>query len=45
MAILTDSRCLLCHFNKNIVSARGLGSEAQATAFARELMKIYEMIR
>ena len=41
MAILTDSRCLLCHFNKNIDTARGLGSEAQATAFARELMKIY----
>ena len=41
MAILTDSRCLLCHFNKNIDTARGLGSEAQATTFARELMKIY----
>ena len=41
MAILTDTRCLLCHFNKNVAIARGLGSEAQATAFARELMKIY----
>lgn len=41
MAILTDSRCLLCHFNKNVDTARGLGSEAQATIFARELMKIY----
>ena len=41
MAILTDTRCLLCHFNKNIDAARGLGTEAQATAFARELMKIY----
>ena len=41
MAILTDSRCLLCHFRKNIDTARGLGSEAQATSFARELMKIY----
>ena len=41
MAILTDSRCLLCHFNKNIDTARGLGSEAQATAFARKLMQIY----
>ena len=41
MAILTDSRCLLCHFRKNIDTARGLGTEAQATAFARELMKIY----
>ena len=41
MAILTDSRCQLCHFHKNIDTARGLGSEAQATAFARELMKIY----
>ena len=41
MAILTDSRCLLCHFSKNVDTARGLGTEAQATAFARELMKIY----
>ena len=41
MAIITDSRCLLCHFRKNIDTARGLGSEAQATIFARELMKIY----
>ena len=41
MAILTDSRCLICHFNKNVDTARGLGTEAQATAFARELMRIY----
>ena len=41
MAILTDSRCLLCHFNKNVDTARGLGTEAQATAFARALMQIY----
>ena len=41
MAICIDTRCLLCHFNKNVDIARGLGSEAQATAFARELMKIY----
>ena len=39
MAILTDSRCLLCHFRKNIDTARGFGT--QATIFARELMKIY----
>ena len=41
MAICIDTRCLLCHFNKNVDIARGLGTEAQATAFARELMKIY----
>lgn len=41
MAICIDTRCLLCHFNKNVDTARGLGTEAQATAFARELMKIY----
>lgn len=41
MAILTDSRCLLCHFRKNIDTARGLGTEAQATIFARALMQIY----
>lgn len=41
MAICIDTRCLLCHFNKNVDTARGLGTESQATAFARELMKIY----
>ena len=41
MAIVTDSRCLSCHFGKNLETARGLGTEAQATAFARGLMEIY----
>ena len=41
MAIVTDSRCLSCHFGKNLEIARGLGTEAQATAFARGLMEIY----
>ena len=41
MAIVTDSRCLSCHFGKNLDTARGLGTEAQATAFARGLMEIY----
>lgn len=41
MAIVTDSRCLSCHFGKNLEIARGLGTEAQAMAFARGLMEIY----
>ncbi len=41
MAIGADSRCLMCHFQKNVNTARGLGTEAQATAFARGLMQIY----
>lgn len=41
MAVVTDSRCLFCHFRKNLDIARGLGDEAQATAFARGLMEIY----
>ena len=41
MAICIDTRCLLCHFQKNIATARGLGTEAQATAFAKALMEIY----
>ena len=41
MAVITDSRCLLCHFRKNLDIARGLGDETQAMAFARGLMEIY----
>ena len=41
MAVITDSRCLLCHFRKNLDIARDLGDETQATAFARGLMEIY----
>jgi uncharacterized protein with ATP-grasp and redox domains len=41
MSICIDSRCLLCHFQKNLKTAQGMGDEEQATEFARGLMEIY----
>ena len=41
MSICIDSRCLLCHFQKNLKTAQSLGTEAQATEFAFALMDIY----
>ena len=38
MAIFADSRCLLCQLERNLSTARKLGSEEQALAFARDLM-------
>ncbi len=41
MSIPFDSVCLQCHLNRNLDTARGLGTEEQAMAFARELMALY----
>ena len=41
MRILFNSQCLQCHFNKNLQTARELGTDEQAMAFARELMDMY----
>lgn len=41
MSICVDSRCLLCHFEKNLKTAQSLGTEEQAMEFARGLMEIY----
>lgn len=41
MSIGMDSQCYLCHFRRNMETARSLGDEAKATEFARELMKLY----
>ena len=41
MSVSIDSRCLLCHFQKNVKTAQSLGTEAQATEFAFGLMEIY----
>ena len=41
MSISMNAQCYLCHFNKYAEKARALGSEADATAFSRELMKMY----
>ena len=40
MAVTADTRCLLCQLERNIATARNLGTEEQATAFARDLMKM-----
>lgn len=41
MSVCVDTKCLLCHFEKNLKIARGLGTEEQAMEFALELMKVY----
>ena len=41
MSIGMDSQCYLCHFRRNMETARSLGDEEKATRFARELMKLY----
>ena len=41
MRIFFNTQCLQCHFNKNIQTARELGTDQQAMEFAREMMRIY----
>ena len=41
MSTPMNAQCYLCHFCKNVEKARALGSEADATAFALDLMKMY----
>ena len=41
MNIYANSQCLLCHLKKNVELARSLGSEEQATRFAKALMQVY----
>lgn len=41
MSIPIDSECIQCHLRRNLDTARKLGSEEQATAFARDLLKLY----
>lgn len=41
MSIGMDAQCYLCHFRRNLETARSLGDEATATAFAKELMQLY----
>ena len=38
MAVFADSRCLLCQLERNLKTARKIGTEEQATAFAKDLM-------
>ena len=41
MSLGMDAQCMLCHFRRNVETARSLGDEETATAFARALMRIY----
>ncbi len=41
MSMAMDAQCLVCHFRRNVETARALGDEQTATAFARELMQVY----
>lgn len=41
MSIAMDSYCLLCHLRRNTELVRPLGTEEQAMAFARDMMRMY----
>ena len=41
MSIGMDAQCYLCHLRRNVETARSLGDEETATAFARALMELY----
>ncbi len=41
MSIPLDSECIQCHLRRNLETARLLGTEEQATAFAKDLLKLY----
>ena len=41
MSIGMDAQCYLCHFRRNVETARALGDEEKATEFARGLMELY----
>ena len=41
MSIGMDAQCYLCHLHRNVETARSLGDEETATAFAKALMELY----
>ncbi len=41
MSVSMSAGCYLCHMRRNVERARTLGTEEQATAFARDLMAFY----
>ena len=41
MGISMTSTCLMCHFKRYVTKAQGLGDEATAMAFGKELMQTY----
>ena len=41
MSIAFDTQCLLCHPRRNLEVVKPLGTEEQAMAFARDMMRMY----
>ncbi len=41
MSMTMDAQCMVCHFKRNVDTARTLGDDATATAFAKALMELY----
>ena len=41
MSFAIDTQCLLCHLRRNLETVKPLGTEEQAMAFARDLMRLY----
>ena len=44
MSIAFDADCILCHLRRNIATARQLGTEDQAIAFTKDLMRLYQSV-
>ena len=40
MSVTADTRCLLCYLERNAQTARSLGTEAQASAFLKDMMQM-----
>ena len=41
MSVAFNAECMVCHLGRMVKTARSLGTEEQATAFARDLLKLY----
>ena len=41
MGFVIDTQCLLCHLRRNLEVVKPLGTEEQAMAFAKDLMRMY----
>ena len=41
MSFAIDTQCLLCHLRRNLEVVKPLGTEEQAMAFAKDLMRVY----
>ena len=41
MSVSFNSECLLCHMGRTVKTARNLGTEEQAMAFSKDLLRLY----